>query len=163
MYLSAPFLSFCCILSLVFSPFPFGIYQKSRQQWNFYRIPLSKVYFQVEKNLKTESTFKFYNKSISAVGGETYFFLVSLENPKGPFLNYASIQRYLVGQQNACFTKQTLFNRNAYLGYLLGQKQAKMCLRNLRTAPKPTKIPTKPYLSYLHATSLALSDKIMTG
>ena len=29
----------------------------------------------------------------------------------------------------------TLFSKHAYLGYLLGQKQAKICLRNLRTAP----------------------------
>ena len=66
------------------------------------------------------------------------------EGAKGPFVNYVSIQGYLVGQQNAYFTKQTLFSKYAYLGYLLGQKQAKTCLRNLRTAPYVT-ISFPPY------------------
>ena len=81
------------LLDFIFGIFTFSIRNLSEKQTavEFVSNSALKVYFQVEKNLKTESTFKFYNKSISAVGGETYFFLVSLENPKGPFLNYASI------------------------------------------------------------------------
>ena len=63
-----------------------------------------------------------------------YSELKTNESLQGSFVNYVSIQGYLVGQQNAYFTKQTLFSKHAYLGYLLGQKQAKICLRNLRTA-----------------------------
>ena len=61
--------------------------------------------------------------------------VLNLNSTQGPFVNYVSIQGYLVGQQNAYFSKQTLFNKHAYLRYLLGQKQANICLRNLRTAP----------------------------
>ena len=44
---------------------------------------------------------------------------------RGPFVNYVSIQGYLVvGQQNANFSKQTLFSKHANLGYKNWQKYA---------------------------------------
>ena len=79
-------------------------------------------------------------------------------------MNYVSTKGYLVDQKNAYLTRETLFSKHAYLGYLPGQKKTKTCLRNLHMAPyyaiakEPTVGWRQPTVASLAIASYSVED-----